>query len=129
MSSLRETIIAAVDIVSEPIDVPEWGVKLDIRGMDGLSRARMLRECMDPETGTMDFEKLYPELIIKTAIDPTTGEHVFADDDVAILNTKAGATLEKVAKVSMRVSGLDREATERGKDASKKSPSAGSTSS
>lgn len=127
--AVRQKIIEALDLTIESIDVPEWGVKLQIRGMDGLTRARMLRECLDAETNQMDFEKLYPALLIATAYDPDSGEPVFQVDDVGVINSKSGAVLEKVAGVAMKVSGMDAEAQERGKAASSTAQSDVSTSS
>lgn len=115
--SLRDKILAADDIATEPVEIPEWDVTLHVKSMTGKARAQMLREAADPETGEMDYEKLYPQVIAATVVDPDTGEYVFTSSDVDALNLKSGAVLERLASAGMRVSGMTKEAEkELGKD-------------
>lgn len=106
---LRDKILNAKDIKEEKVAVPEWDVELLIKGLNGKDRADLMSSCIDMKTGSMDFEKLYPGLIISTAHDPETGEKVFDATDRDMLNTKAGGALEKVAQVAMKLSGLNPE--------------------
>jgi hypothetical protein len=125
---IRELIFGADDIESELLDVPQWGVKIDVRSMDGKTRARLLRECMD-ENGDLDYESLYPQVIIATAFDPTTGEKIFGPEDQEAINSKSGAALELVASCGMRVSGMDKDAAETAGKGSSTTPSDGSSTS
>jgi hypothetical protein len=77
----------------------------------------MMKRASDPETGIVDFEHLYPEIVIATAVDPVTHEPLFKETDRDTLNTKAGAALEVIAGAGLRVSGLDKTAEKKlGKD-------------
>lgn len=111
--SLRELILSTEDIQSEVVTVPQWGnAKLEIRGMSGKERSRLMQICVDPKTQEIDFSRLYPLIIVATAFDPETGEKVFSSDDIDALNEKSGAALEYVGKVAARLSGMDREDVE-----------------
>lgn len=107
--SLRERILNAQDIKSERVTIEEWGVEVEVRGMTGAARARVLQVSFD-KNGTMDHEKLYPELLIASVFDPESGEKVFSGADREALAEKSAGALEQVARVAMRLSGIDPEA-------------------
>lgn len=126
VSSLRDRIFASEDIESKVIEVPQWGVKLEVRALNGRARANLLRSYVNDD-GSMNVEAMYPSLIIQSTYDPETGEQVFSDEDVAALNAKSGAALEVIASTAMKLSGMAPEAVaEAGKD-SGSTPSDGST--
>lgn len=104
--SLREKILNAADIQSEIIEIPEWGVKLEIKSLTGKKRAQLMTAAMDSK-GQMDFEKLYPDLVIASTYDPKTHVSVFEKTDRDMLNEKNGGALEKISKVALRLSGLE----------------------
>lgn len=130
MTNLRDQIIAADDIQIEALTVPEWGVTIEVRGMDGNARARYLSTFRDPETGLVNYPALYPSALIECVFDPETGERVFNEGDEGIINQKSGKALERVAVVAMRLSGMNEDAEkDAGKDSSKTSENDASTSS
>lgn len=104
--SLREKILATQDIRSERIHVSEWGVEVEVRSMTGAERARVLKGGSD-EDGNVDMEKLYPILLIETTYDPESSERIFSAADRDALNAKNSGALERIAKVAMRLSGID----------------------
>lgn len=116
-SNIRDQVRESDDIESEQITVEQWNnVTLEVRSMTGRARARMFKGISNVDSGEVDIEKMYPEIIVNTCYDPETGERVFSEEDVDWLNTKSSGALEKVARVGMRLSGMDRQAeTEAGK--------------
>ena len=125
--SLRETILAANDIESEIVDIPAWGVQVEVRSMDGRSRAKMLASAAG-ENGEVNLENLYPEMVILCSFDPETGERIFEPSDTDALLAKSAGPLEQVALAAMRVSGMTKDALDvEGKD-SLSTESTGSTS-
>lgn len=129
MSALREQILSASDISSEVVTVPEWGgAKILVKGMTGTARNQFLREAFDEKTGKPQFDRMYPEIIIATAHDPETGDPIFGALDRDALNSKAASATERLAKVGMRLSGLDDGAVEAGKADSTGTESAEPTS-
>ena len=49
--SLRDKILAAEDIASELVEVPEWGCIIEVRGMNGADRSRILEAAASSEDG------------------------------------------------------------------------------
>lgn len=116
--SLRDQILSANDIESTLLEVPNWGVTLEVRSMDGRSRARLLKAAALPD-GTVDLERLYPEVVILCSHDPETGERVFTDADRDGLLSKSAAAIELVALTAMNVSGMTQKSqADAGKDSS-----------
>lgn len=116
--SLRDQIFATQDIPSEMVDVPEWGVKLEVRGMTGAERTRIMDIALDNKGG-MNLQFVYPEIVIATAFDPETGTQVFTPNDRGTLLSKSATALDRLAGVGMRLSGFTEEASdEKGKDSS-----------
>jgi hypothetical protein len=126
-TELRKSIFEADDIGREVVDVPEWEVKVEVRGMNGKARATFLRRATNPADGTLEYEKFYPELLIATIHDPESGEKVFESADRDAINEKSGAALERLALVAQRLSGLGAADVEAAKGNSESSQSEGST--
>ena len=85
--------------------------------MSGRARARLLKQAVQAD-GTMDFETLYPSILIACCHDPDTGELVFGEEDLAWINEKSAGPVEKLAQIGMRLSGLTQEAVDEGKESS-----------
>lgn len=113
--SLRDRILSAKDIKSEAVTIDEWDVTLEVRGMTGKQRARLLQSSMKKD-GSPDLEKMYPALVILCTYDPETGERVFEDADRDGIGDKSGRAQEIIAQAAMRLSGLTEDAL---KDATK----------
>lgn len=103
--SIRDSIFAAADITEETVDVPEWGVTVKVRAMDGAARATFIAQSAGPD-GRIDPVKGYPSLLIATLRDPETDEPVFTAPDRDALMAKNGAVIDRVADVALRLCGL-----------------------
>jgi hypothetical protein len=118
MSNLSDRIFELEDVDAETVEVPAWGMKLEVRSMTGLERAGMLEKYITGD-GTMNVRDLYPSLIIACVYDPETGEKVFGPQDHDRLNGRNAAALEKLAQAAMRLSGIGAQDQEQlGKDSS-----------
>jgi hypothetical protein len=116
--SLRDQILAAVDIPSEKVKIPEWGVTIEVRGMTGAERTRIMDKAVDQQGG-VNLQFVYPEIVIATSFDDVTGEQIFKPADRDTLLTKSAVALDRLAQVGMRLSGFTQEsADEAGKDSS-----------
>jgi len=102
---LKEKIKAADDISRQRIEVPEWGVELEVRSITGANRAKLLQETTDDE-GKVIFGKLYPKLLIYSLYDPKTNELIFSEKDESWLMEKNGTPIEKLVNLAMGFSGL-----------------------
>jgi hypothetical protein len=108
-STIREKILAAVDIQEQLVEVPEWGVTVKVRGMNGAERAAFIVSAGN-DKGGIDPVRGYPSLVISSAFDPETGEPVFTAADRDALMTKSGKAIDRVADVALVLSGLTPEA-------------------
>lgn len=142
MSNLRDKIAShREDREEADVEVPEWGVTLRLVEPDGFRRAKLLNHFLpDAQTNgappdqarpNVDLTKMYPAVIIATATDPESGEFVFDDteEDRALLNSRSGKVLERIAKAAMPLVGMDEEAVDRGKDGSSSDPTSATTTS
>lgn len=103
--SIRDSILTTVDIQSKLVEVPEWGVTLEVRGMTAGDRMALTELAMG-EGGTVRLSVLYPWLVVSSTFDPETGERVFSDEDVEAVKTKAGSAVERLATAAMELSGM-----------------------
>lgn len=109
--SLRDQILNTQDIPKESVTVPEWGVTIEMRGMTGAERTRIMDLAMDAG-GELNLQSIYPEIVISTAFDPETGEKVFEPADRDALLSKSANALDRVALVGMRLSGFTQESAD-----------------
>jgi hypothetical protein len=115
--SLRDQIKQVQDIPSEIMDVPEWKVKVEIRGMDGDETLSFMEQASGDGKEAASFAALYPQMITRSVFDPATGERLFTEEDWDWLRGKSGAALNRLATKAMALSGLTEAAAEEaGKD-------------
>lgn len=126
MSKLSDIIIAADDIESETVEVPQWGVTVVVKSMTAGDRAKLLSGAIN-NGGQLDFEEVLPDVVILCTYDPETGERVFGPQHREAVMGKSAAAVETVATVAMRLSGLNDDAVDAaGKDSSE-TPTEGSS--
>lgn len=126
--SLRDKILQASDIVSERVSVPEWGIEVDVKTMTGAERAQIMQSAAEAG-GKMDFQNVYPEVVIACTYDPETGERVFSYEDKPHLMAKSGLAIDRIAIVGLRLSGFTKDATDDLGKGSSSTPSDAPTSS
>lgn len=105
---LREKILSAEDISSEKVEIPEWGVTIEMRSISGRKRCEM-RKNLTSNNGMIDDAKLYQQILINCAFDPETGEPIFTEADKDAILEKNGAVLESLAIVGMKLSGMSQD--------------------
>lgn len=116
--SIREQILALNDIPSELVEISEWGVKVEVRGMTGAERTRIM-DMATKNSGDFNLQFVYPEIVIATSFDAETGEQIFKPADRDALLAKSANALDKLATVGMRLSGFTAESADSaGKDSS-----------
>lgn len=113
--SLRDSILAAEDISTELVEVPEWGVTVEVRGMNGADRSRILETASSSEDGSISIGVMYAETVIASTYDPDTGERIFSDSDLDVLMAKSASAIDRIATVGMGLSAMDGKATDNAK--------------
>ena len=104
--SLKDTILSADDLGETIVDVPEWDVKLLIRGMDGLTRSKVQK------IATSNDPYANADILILVARDPDSGDLVFDKADREALAGKSGAAVEHVVIEAIRLSGTSMDEAE-----------------
>ena len=131
MAGLRDKILAANDVESELVEIPEWGVSVEVRSMSLAMRERIGQMASEAEGSARPAPTSTPPSRVgchRHRLDPETGEALFTADDIAALNNKNAAAVGKLSEVGARLSGLTGRGQGRsGKDAS--TPSANNRSS
>jgi len=106
LGKLRDSILNINDIKVEKLYIPEWDVEVEVRGLSGSARNRILSKALDKK-GSLDLDSMYPDLIIASLYEPDSNERIFDAADRDQLNAKSGKALERIARVAMALSGLD----------------------
>jgi len=130
MSLLSKTaILAANDLKSEDVEVPEWGGAVRVRSFTGRERdafeASMVRG--EGRDRKVDLTNMRARLVGLTVIDET-GQRLFTDEEVDLLGAKSGAALDRVFAVAQKLNGLSGSDVEELSKNSSGVPSAVSTS-
>ena len=98
--SLRDTILSADDLGESIVDVPEWDVKIKIRGMDGLTRSKVQK------IATSNDPYANSDILILVARDPDDDTLIFDKADREALSDKSGGVLERLALEVLSISGV-----------------------
>lgn len=119
-TTLRDQIRSASDMEAEHVEVPEWGVTVEVRTMTGRQRARIMTEMANGGIDNVDVEHLWSSVLTTCIYDPATGDNVFADEDLEWLMTeKSAAVIDRLSRRCLDVSGITEDgAAEVGKDSS-----------
>lgn len=105
-----DEILDADDLKPEPVEVPEWGGTVLVRGMSGTERdlfeAAMLNSKMNGVDKDKAMERYRARLAAACMVD-AEGKRLFQGDAVVKrLGTKNAQALTRVVEVASRLSGL-----------------------
>ena len=108
MSLLSKTaILAAQDLQTEDVEVPEWGGAVRVRSFTGRERdafeASMVRG--DGRDRRVDLTNMRARLVGLTVIDES-GQRLFTDEEADLLGAKSGAALDRVFAIAQKLNGL-----------------------
>jgi len=105
-----DDILNAEDLKPEPVDVPEWGGTVLVRGMTGTERdqfeAAMLKDNMSGVSKDKAMDNYRARLAAATIVDENGARLFRGDAVVKRLGAKNAQALTRVVEVSSRLSGL-----------------------
>ncbi len=109
----REQILHAQDVLTEEVDVPEWGGKVKVKMMTGTERDSFEQSIMktDGKDIVRDMANMRAKLLVRTICDDA-GKRIFTDKDIDLIGGKAAASLEKVFEAAQRLNKLSNADTE-----------------
>jgi hypothetical protein len=100
----REDILAAQDIVTESVPVPEWGGAVLVRSLSGTQREAMDRVIYDARQAGRPVS-IFATVAAYSVVD-IHGARLFSDEDIATLATKSSAPLERIWDWHQKHSGI-----------------------
>lgn len=103
----RDMILAASDIVTEEVAVPEWGGSVLVRGLTGAQRDKFEASMFELRQGkqVLRLNNLRAHLVALSVVDEQ-GQRLFSEADIAELGGKSCAALQRIWNVARRLSGL-----------------------
>ncbi len=104
----RDEILAAQDIQTEMVDIPDWGGWLRIKTLTGKERDAMeMANFMAQRTNDLaaNTVNVRARLVARSAVDEN-GVRLFSDADAIALGEKSGAALDRAFGVANRLSKL-----------------------
>lgn len=97
---LRDKILSAKDRDSVPVEVPEWGVTVNIAAMSSAERDSWEKDMIQ------DREKnIRARLCVRVMLDDD-GERIFKDEDAEELGKKAASALDRIFAEAIKLNGL-----------------------
>ena len=132
MSSLRDRILGKDDLVTDTVEVPEWGEKLTIRTLTGTERDKFEDSMIERSKGgkaSQNIKNIRAKLVALCVIDPDDGNlPVFLPQDVEALGKKSAKALDRVFTAAQKLNGFTDEDVEELAKGFDSAPSESSTS-
>ncbi|KAF1064941.1 hypothetical protein DX980_18505 [Burkholderia gladioli] len=119
----RDQILAARDLETEVVHVPEWGGDVRIGVMSGKAR-EVLMDSLAEQQPLSRFQAL---MLASTIVDDA-GSPIFSADDVEQLRGKSTEVLVRLVEVAMRLNKIGQTAMEEAEKNSGAAPSGSSGS-
>lgn len=103
----RDQILGAKDLITEDVDVPEWGGMVRVKGLSGAERDRFEASIIGENTKNKrrNLANLRARMVSLTVVD-AEGKTLFRPNDVEALGAKSAAALDRVFDVAMRLAGM-----------------------
>ena len=119
----RDGILQADDIVTEAVEVPEWGGTVLVKGMTGAERDRFeLGMVENPgKSAKVNLADMRAKLCSLTIVNEN-GKLLFTPADIKALTKKSAAALQRVWEVARELSGLSDDDVEELTEGLKDSP-------
>ncbi|HSW63539.1 MAG TPA: hypothetical protein VLH56_09560 [Dissulfurispiraceae bacterium] len=96
-----ENILAASDMETKEVDVPEWGGSVKVKGMSKREQQMLRKQTISPLTGQVDPDRMESLMLAHCLADP-----VITTEQAEQLMHKSAAAVDKVLNAIMDVTGL-----------------------
>lgn len=101
----RDSILAAADLKTETVTVPEWGGDVIVSCLSAYDRdafeASMIGNGEKP-----DLTNLRARLVARCIVDES-GDRTFSDEDITALGKKSASAINKLFVVAQRINGME----------------------
>lgn len=104
----KQAILAAQDLKTEDVAVPEWGGSVRVRTLTGAERDAFESGLVEKD-GQRNFANMRARLLALAIVDEN-GVRVFDEGDALLLGGKSASALERLFSVAQRLNGIGGEA-------------------
>ena len=103
----KDAILSANDLVTEDVEVPEWGGTVRVRAISGTERDTFEQTIVTRRGKNVqtNLANIRAKMVALCVVDES-GQRLFNDSDVAALGKKSAAALDRVFTVAQRLAGL-----------------------
>ncbi len=106
----RDVILNCDDLVTQEVDVPEWGGTVVVRSLTGKERDSFEASIMNMQGGkapSVKYENLRAKLVLLSVVDPTDYKKpMFQQGDLDALGGKDAKPLDRIFTVAQKLSGI-----------------------
>lgn len=110
MSSIRESLLQAVQLPREVVSVPELGIVVTVQGMSGTQRdafeSTLFTSTANGRRRVLDTRNIRSKLLVHCLVDEETGQPLFTENDIHDLGRVQAKILDRLFPVAQRLSGL-----------------------
>jgi hypothetical protein len=101
----KDQILAAEDLKTEVVPIPEWGGDVIVSEMSAADSERWLMEAFDDEGKPTRRKAPTVQLAARCIVDES-GQRVFSEEDIEALAKKSPKAIGKVFSAAVRLNGL-----------------------
>lgn len=103
----KDAILAVRDVVTETVEVPEWGGAVRVRGLTAAERDAFEGEVVQRNGLSVktDTRNMRARMVVLSVVDED-GARLFSYHDIEALGEKSSRALDRIFAVAMRLSGL-----------------------
>lgn len=103
----KDAILAADDILTEVVPVPEWKGSVIICGLTGSAKDAYDKSIMEIKGNkrTVNLDHMRAKLLVRTIVNEQR-QPLFTESDIIKLGTKSAAVLDRLCAIAQRLSGM-----------------------
>lgn len=102
----KQDILAANDLKTEEVHVPEWGGSVLVRTLSGRERDEFEQSTVDHKNGKPNLENFRAKLVAMCVVDEN-GQRLFQTKaEVAMLGNKSVAALQRIFNKAQELNGF-----------------------
>lgn len=102
----RDDILKAPDLITEDVEVPEWGGTVRVKALTGAERDRLESSVISSRPGGQRNLNNIRARMVALAVVDADGKTIFQAGDIEALGEKSAAALDRVFGVAQRLAGM-----------------------
>lgn len=103
----KDDILAAQDIKTEDVDVPEWGGAVRVRVLSAADLLGFWEACRD-EKGELVRSRVQPALLVRAVVGED-GAPIFSEENIGALMAKSATAIGRIFSCARRLNGIGQE--------------------